>query len=145
QMESDVFAPLVANGVARDDLVLAFDFTVQSENQLTRQIVSMRDQAFAWLNTVNMTPGLVTFTVAAVTPVSNCMNPDDVVWKKVSGTFQSPLFLTGQPVETGVQFLYLHGNDLPLQNGFMDAPFDISIPCSVFNGGVTSRPIVLGH
>jgi len=145
QMESDVFGTLTSYGIPRGDLVLAFDFTVQSENQLTRQIVSMRDQSYAWLNTVNMTPGLVTFSVAAVTPVSPCMNPTDVVWKKVSGTFQSPLFLTGQPVETGVQFLYVDGNDLPVQNGFMDAPFDISIPCSVFNGGVTSRPIVLGH
>ena len=46
-MESDVFGPLTTYGIARNDLVLAFDFTVQSENQLTRQIVSMRDQAYS--------------------------------------------------------------------------------------------------
>ena len=34
---------------------------------------------------------------------------------------------------------------MPVQNGFMDAPYDISIPCSVFNNSVVSRPIVLGH
>ena len=27
----------------------------------------------------------------------------------------------------------------------MQAPFDVSIPCSVFNGGIVSHPIVLGH
>jgi len=145
QMDSDVFGPLVSAGVPRGDLILAYDFTVQSDSQLTRQMLSMRDQAFAWLDTVDLTPGLVTFSVAATTPVSNCLNGDDVVWKKVSGTFQSPLFLDGQPVQTGVQLLNVDGNDLPVQNGFMQAPFDISIPCSVFNGGIVSRPIVLGH
>ena len=145
QMESDVFAPLTTYGVARNELVLAFDFTVQSENQLTRQIVSMRDQAYSWLNTVDMTPGLVTFTVSAVTPVSNCMSPDDVVWRKVSGTFQSPLFLDGLPEQTSLQMLNVDAYDMPVQNGFMDAPYDVSIPCSVFNNSIVSRPIVLGH
>lgn len=145
QMESDVFAPLVANGIDRSELVLAFDFTVQSDDQLTRQMLSMRDQAFTWLSTVESTPGLVTFTVQATTPVSNCTDPDDVEWKKVSGTYASPLFLTGLPVQNSLQILNVDTNDLPVQNGFMDAPFDISIPCSVFDGGVTSRPLYLGH
>ncbi len=145
QMESDVFTPLVSNGVARGDLVLAYDFTVQSDSQLTSQLLSMRDQAFAWLDTVEANIGLVTFTVAATTPISTCASATDVEWKRVSGTFQSPLFLTGQPVQTGPQFLNVDGNDVPVPNGFMDAPFDISIPCSVFDGGIVSHPIVLGH
>ena len=144
QMESDVFTPLTNNGVARNDLVLAFDFTVQSEDQLNRQMLSMRDQAFDWLDTVESNIGQVTFSVSATTPISPC-NPGDVVWRKVSGTYQSPLFLTGQPVQSGAQFLNVDGNDVPVQNGFMHAPFDVTIPCSVFDGGVTSRPIVLGH
>jgi hypothetical protein len=144
KMESDVFAPLVANGIDRSELVLAFDFTVQSEDQLTRQMLSMRDQAFAWLATVEATPGLVTFTVDSSVD-HNCADPGQVVWREVSGTFQSPLFLDGQPVQTGPQFLNVDADDLPVQNGFMNAPYDIAIPCSVFDGGVTSRPIVLGH
>jgi hypothetical protein len=145
QMESDVFTPLTNYGIDRSELQLAFDFTTQSNDQLTRQMLSMRDQAFTWLDTVNSTPGLVTFSVAATIPVSDCTHPTDVVWKKVSGTFESPLFLDGLPVQTGVQFLNVDANDLPVQNGFMDAPFDVSIPCSVFNGSIVSHPIVLGH
>jgi len=145
QMEADVFTPLTGYGIPRAELVLAFDFTVQSEDQLTRQMVSMRDQAFDWLDTVEMAPGLVTFSVNATTPVSNCTDPDDVEWKRISGVYQSPLFLTGQPVQTGVQVLNVDANDMPVQNGFMFAPFDITIPCSVFEVGVTSRPIYLGH
>jgi hypothetical protein len=145
QMESDVFSPLFTHGVDRSSLLLAFDFTVQSDNQLTRQLLSMRDQAFAWLDTVEANPLAVPFTVTSQTVVSACANPDDVEWKRVAGTFDSPLFLTGLPVQTGPQFLNVDANDVPVQNGFMQAPFDISIPCSVFDIGVVSRPIVLGH
>jgi len=145
QMESEVFAPLTSYGIDRSELVLAFDFTTQSEDQLTRQMLSMRDQAFAWLATVDATPAQVTFTVDTVTPISDCLDPEDVEWKKVSGTFESPLFLDGPPVQSGVQFMNVDANDVPVQNGFMDAPYDVSIPCSVFDGGVTTHSLVLGH
>jgi len=143
-MESAVFAPLATAGVARNDLVLAFDFVVQSESQLTRQMLSMRDQAFDWLADVEADPLAVPFTVDSVTD-NDCNVPGTQTWRHVSGTFQSPLFLDGQPVQSGVQFLNVDVNDLPVQNGFMDAPFDVTIPCSIFDLGVTNRPIVLGH
>lgn len=145
QMESDIFTPLVTYGVAREDLVLAFDFTVRSDHQLTHQMLSMRDQAFAWLDTVESDPLEVPFTVTGETIISACSSSSDIEWKRVHGTFDSPLFLTGQPVQTGPQFLNVDVDDEPVQNGFMQAPFDISIPCSVFDPGIVSRPIVLGH
>jgi hypothetical protein len=144
-MESAVFAPLTTYGISRSDLVLAFDFTTQSDSQLTRQMVSMRDQAFTWLAGVQADPMQVPFTVNSTTMISDCSQPTDVEWKHISGTFQSPLFLTGPPVQTGVQFLNVDMNDTPVQNGFMDAPFDVSIPCSIFDNSVVSRPIYLGH
>jgi hypothetical protein len=143
--EESIFPVLTGNGIVRNELVLAFDFRVQSDTQLTRQIVSMRDQAFAWLATVDATPASVPFTVTS-TVTNDCNVPGTVVWRKVSGTFQSPLFLDGPPVQSGPQFLTVDAEtDLPVQNGFMDAPFDVSIPCSVFDGGVTSRPMLVGH
>lgn len=145
QMEADVFTPLSNYGIDRDDLVLAFDFTVRSDQQLTHQLLSMRDQAFAWLDTVESNPMAVPFTVTGETLISSCSSSSDIEWKRVTGTFDSPLFLTGLPVQTGPQFLNVDANDVPVQNGFMQAPFDISIPCSVFDVGVVSRPIVLGH
>jgi hypothetical protein len=143
-MEANVFAPLTAAGIDRNQLVLAFDFVVQSEAQLTRQMLSMRDQAFAWLATVEANPTQVTFSVSSTT-TNNCATPGQVVWRTVRGTFQSPLFLTGQPTSSTVPVLNVDANDLPVQNGFMNADFDISIPCSVFDPMVASRPIVLGH
>jgi len=143
-MESEVFDVLTGFGIDRASLVLAFDFTVQSDDQLTRQLLSMRDQSFAWLATVEATPGLETFTVDSVT-TNDCNVPGTTIWRSVSGTFQSPLFLDGLPVQNGVQFLNVDADDVPVQNGFMNAPYDISIPCSIMDNGIPNRPIVLGH
>ncbi len=145
RMEADVFAPLTANGIDRSSLDLAFDFTTASLEQQTGQMLSMRDQSFAWLATVDADPGQIPFTVDSETIVNDCSDPSHVVWKEISGTFQAPLFLDGLPEQSGVQFMNVDANDVPVQNGFMDSPYDISIPCSIFDGGVTTRPIVLGH
>lgn len=142
--EESIFPVLTGNGIARNELVLAFDFRVQSDDQLTRQLLSMRDQAFAWLATVDATPATVPFTVSS-TIQNDCNVPGTVLWRKVSGTYQSPLFLDAVPVQTGPQYLKVDADDVPVQNGFMNAPFDISIPCSVHNPLITSRPMVIGH
>ena len=145
-MEQNVFATLAAHGIARQDLVLAFDFVVQSDSQLTRQMLSMRDQAFTYLQQVEANPAAVPFTVDAVT-THDCNAAGQVVWRDVSGTFQSPLFLTSDPNLPGVvQFLNVDANDVPVQNGFTAAAYSISIPCSVLNpSGPVSLPVVLGH
>ena len=140
-----VFAILAEHDVPRDELVLAFDFVVQSERQLTGAMLSMRDQAFAWLATVEATPDEKTFTVTNVQE-NDCSALDVLVWRNVSGTFKSPLFLTSDPNQPGVGFLNLDANGVPLQNGFTDANFYFSIPCTILqDGGPVPHPIVLGH
>ena len=57
-----MFARLEAAGVARDELQLAFDLATQSDHSLTHQMLSMRDQAFAWLAD-QLAAGTQTFTV----------------------------------------------------------------------------------
>jgi hypothetical protein len=143
--ESSIFPVLTANGITRSELVLAFDFRVQSDTQLTRQIVSMRDQAYAWLATVEADSMAVPFT-ATVALENDCNVPGTVIWRKVTGTFQSPLFLTAAPSQSSIQLLNVDSaTDLPVQNGFMNAPLDVTIPCSVFDNMVTSHPMVVGH
>jgi pimeloyl-ACP methyl ester carboxylesterase len=142
--EASIFPVLLANGIARGSLVLAFDFVVQSEDQLTRQMLSMRDQAYAWLATVEADTGIVPFTVNTVA-TNDCNAPGQVVWRTVAGTFQSPLFLDADLSGASVQFLNVDANDVPVQNGFTNPPFSISIPCSVLDPLETSRPLVLGH
>ena len=41
----DLFTTLAAAGIARDDLYLAWDFTVASERNLTERLLFIRDDA----------------------------------------------------------------------------------------------------
>jgi hypothetical protein len=140
-----VFSTLAEHGVARTELVLAFDFIVQSEQQLTGAMLSMRDQAFEWLTTVENNPDEKTFTVTSMKD-HDCTAANAVVWREVAGTFKSPLFLTSDPNQPGVGFLNLDANGQPQQNGFTDANFFISIPCTILEAdGPVTHPVVLGH
>jgi hypothetical protein len=140
-----VFAALDDAGIERAALVLAFDFVVQSEDQLTRQMLSMRDQAYAYLDLVEADEESVPFTVTKVEE-HDCGVPGTVVWRDVSGTFQSPLFLTQSPDLPGAAQLKVDANDLPVQNGFMNAVFSVAIPCSLLPAAAPdAHSIVLGH
>ena len=127
------------------DLQLAFDFHVQSQSQLTRQIVAMRDTAYAWIDSQLAVPGTQLFTVTSTT-TNDCSNPTVHIWRRVAGTFSSPLFLTAVPGNTGAPQHSVDANDIPVQNGTMAAAFWMSVPCSVLDpGGPALYPLVLGH
>jgi len=143
QLET-VFTALAANGVARGDLVLAFDFVVQSQSRLTDRILSMRDQAYAWLDGVAADSLAKPFTVTNMTE-HDCNQPGQVVARDVSGTFQSPLFLKGDLDDATTPFDNLDAHGVPVQNGFTNANFSITIPCTALAPGAVSRPLILGH
>src|SRR5262249_32583690 len=132
-----VFADLAANGVDRDDdLYLAWDFTVASERNLTERVLKMRDDAFASLG-----GAAPTFTVTNVEE-----NVDDRVARRISGTFQVPLYLTGTG-EPGSRIHY-GADDLPARNGTYDAAFPCIVPRSAVAGpegrAVPAPPAVHG-
>ena len=54
-----IFPVLEQAGIARDDLYLAWDFTVASEENLAGRILSMRDQAFAQIGDTDLADGIV--------------------------------------------------------------------------------------
>jgi len=142
----DLFARLADAGIARADLVLAFDFYVQSDQGLTGQMLSMRDQSFAWL-AQQTAAGTRTFTVDEVTQ-NDCSMPGVVVWRVITGSYQVPLFLASDPVAnpSTPAFLNVDANGMPVSNGFTRPPFTIAIPCSALvNGGTAKPPIILGH
>jgi pimeloyl-ACP methyl ester carboxylesterase len=145
--EDEIFGPLTSFGVDRSELALAFDFVTASDHQLTHQILTMRDEAYAWLATVEASPMTVPFTVDSVTE-NNCAVPGTIVWRIVKGTFESPFYLEGASAfaETSAQFMNVDSTDTPVQNGFVDADYTIAIPCSALEiMGPVNRPIVLGH
>jgi hypothetical protein len=121
-----VFKRLAAAGVPREDLVLAFEFTVQSSEGLTRQMLAMRDQGLAWLDE-QTEPN---FVVDEVLDTGDCSDPDQDVWKVVRGRFTVPLFLEAPPTQATVGQHSVDAADLPVQNGvWEDAPYHVSLPC----------------
>jgi hypothetical protein len=68
----DVFDTLGDAGIARDDLYLAWDFTVASTENMTGRMLSMRDQAFADLGDTDLTDGGVDGAAPQFT-----INPND--------------------------------------------------------------------
>ena len=132
-------------GVNTANLQLAFDFHVQTQSQLTRQITVMRDTAYSWIDGQLALPGAQLFTVTS-TQTNDCTNPTVHIWRRIAGTFQSPLFLTAVPGNVGAPQHSVDANDVPVQNGTMNASFWVSVPCSVLDpGGPALHPLVLGH
>jgi hypothetical protein len=116
----DLFATLDEAGVARDDLYLAWDFTVASRRNLSERLLHMRDDAFAALG--DAAPG---FTVDRVTGGGG--EPSTV-----SGTYEVPRYLTGE----GEPGTVLNNGDgagsdpLPERNGTQIARYLCFVPAA---------------
>lgn len=139
-----LFDELEKAGVERGTLLLAFDFTVASDESLTGQMLHMRDDAFEWLATAGEQQ---TFAVDRVIE-SDCSDPGVRIWRRVQGTFQSPLYLQVDPLlqPTNTMTLNLDDDGTPIANGFTNPPFTFAIPCSALDeAGPQVHPIVLGH
>jgi hypothetical protein len=134
-----IFTELTKAGIARKDLYLAWDFTVASERNLTERLVHIRDDAFARLG-----DAAPRFTVDNVEE-----NLDDQIQRRVTGTFEVPLYLTGDGAP-GTRFNYA-GAALPQQNGTYEAHFTCIVPRSAVATGpgdgvpAPARPSLYGH
>lgn len=144
----DVFARLDQAGVPRTDLVLAFDFTIQSDFSLTHEMLSMRDQAFAWLD--SLPPGEIPFSVEEIKLKDDCA-AGGTFHSEVLGTFKVPLFLSKDPITQTNSLAYLNldaqGNPVWDGQSFTNPPFTVAIPCSAVAdvGALPARGVVLGH
>ncbi len=79
----ELLAPLTADGIALDELYIAWDFTVASSDTLAGRVLHMRDIAYDTLGD----DGAPAFTVDSVT--------EEGTVRRVDGQFMVPNFLTG--------------------------------------------------
>jgi hypothetical protein len=138
-MES-LFRDLDRARVDRDDLVLAWDFTVASAANLSERLLAMRDDAFAALG--GAAPA---FTVTSVTPSTRAN-----LATEIQGTYQVPNYLTGDGSSGNV----LNNGDgpgsspIPARNGTYTARFLCTIPRSATNADGSANPTTMmlyGH
>lgn len=109
-----VLADLERAGVARDDLYLAWDFTVASRRSLSERLLHIRDDAFAGLG--DAAPD---FTIASAAEVGPA--------RVVRGSFRVPRYLTGDG-RPGATFADAGGDSLPERNGDQTANLVCTVP-----------------
>ena len=113
----DTLGRLAAHGVARNDLILAWDFSTASTQALTSWMVSIRDQAFAL--------GTPSFTVTSVNtgnPAGSGFNAQ--IYARIEGTFQAPLFMTADAPGSRLNLV----DGVPAQNGYATVPWVVHVP-----------------
>jgi hypothetical protein len=130
-MES-LFRKLRNAGIKRDDLILAWDFTVASKQSLSERALHMRDDAYAQLG--DAAPA---FKVTSVVPSTRSN-----LLREVQGTFEVPNYLTGngssgQVLNNGSGRA---SSPLPVRNGTFTARFICTVPASAVNADGSANP-----
>lgn len=133
--ESDVFAVLDRAGVTRGELQLAWDFTIGSEDNVTRDMLAMRH---------DLIPRLAA-TPPVVTVVDVMDAPREHVARLVHATITVPLYL-----ESPAPGASLHrGADGSVTvNGQVEVPVTVLVPTSVMAtapGSPPARVVQFGH
>jgi len=127
-----VFADLDAAGVARDELVIAWEFTVISTESLTGPLVHMRDDAFSILG-----------DAAPTYRVDEVRRDDSDTYTIMEGTYDVPLYLTGDGA-SGTGLNLVGDPDLPEVNGTFASVFR----CMIHDNTSAAEPgggVVYGH
>jgi hypothetical protein len=129
----DAFAQLDAAGVKRDDLYLAWSFTVASTRNLTERVLFMRDDAFRDLG--DEAPA---FTVTKTTE-----NPSTGILRLVEGTLDVPNYLTNGGAAGSVLNNASDPNGMPTRDGSLKANVLCVVPTAAEQKPATA--IVYGH
>jgi hypothetical protein len=123
-------------GFPAADLVVAWDFTVASDDFIHRDMIAARDRAVAALDTHP-----IAFTIATDMQVNDGLQ----IKRKITGTFDAPLFLTNDGRFNPGVVIARDADDLPEQQGWYQIPFTAIVPACAYTS-VTPVPMVMyGH
>ena len=127
------FNAIGRSGVDRGDLQLAWTFTTASTANTTADILQMRDQTLAGLDTA-----APEFAITTVTE-----NPEPGVARLVEGTYSVPNWMTlgGGPGT----ILNRDDDGRPQLNGVQQSPFACVIAESVLAGSEQAHAVLYGH
>ncbi len=127
-----IFQTLRSAGIDRGDLQLAWDFTVASTKSTTGRMLHIRDDAFKALG--SKAPS---FTITSVQE-----NPSPQFRRRIQGTFEVPLYLTGNG-SPGQRYA-LGPDGLPQRQAL---PFTATFTCNLPNSTIPgpARMSMYGH
>ena len=116
----DILAALAATGVARKDLVVAWDFVTGTDEYLTSHLLSMRDAAFQEIGVAGGN-----FTITKMED-----NPSMYVARRIVGTFTVPQFISPADPTNPQAEMEVDAQNHPVMKGHYEAPFTMIIPKS---------------
>lgn len=150
-----VFRSLRKAKVKRSELYLAWDFTVASDENNYRRVLSMRDRAFAELGDTDLADNRIEpgssapdFRIDSVTEYSPAQNAR--VARYIKGSFTVPCFLKASESFPGPDcgpgsVMDLDQDRLPKRHGEWEANLECIVPQAAVQTGAKMRPLVFGH
>jgi hypothetical protein len=133
---ADVLAALDTAGVPAADLVVAWDFTVASDELLRRDLTWARDRALAALAAE---PSELAITSDA--PIDDGKR----IRRRITGTLAAPLFLTQRGAATLGTTIGRDGAGLPALQGSYPIPFTAIVPACAYSAADPVAIVIHGH
>ncbi|HEU0030709.1 MAG TPA: hypothetical protein VFQ53_08750 [Kofleriaceae bacterium] len=135
---ADIFAALEAKGIAKTDLVVAWDFTTASRESVRADLLNARDTALAMMGTDGAN---LTFSVTSDVPQG-----DVRIARRIDGEFDAPLFLSdGSAIAPPSVTLLRDAAGKPMANGLYRVPFTAIIPQCAIDSTTPVPMIIYGH
>ena len=131
----EVLDALDEAGFPADELVVAWDFTVASDAWLRRDMTTARDRAVAAMATHPLQ-----YTITTDTPEDGVQ-----IRRKITGTFEAPLFLTNNGRNTFGTKIARDDEGLPAVQGFYRIPFTAIVPACAYTSLVPVGMVIYGH
>ena len=136
-----IFQALEQEGIAKEDVTLAWDFTTGSSQGIHGRMLHMRDEALQAVGP--MGPEITITSTQAVGPGDRHY---PYIAYEVQGTIRVPNYLTDWFLIAVRHTVLNYGpDDMPEQDGWREAPFWARIPRSVLSATVTSGLLQHGH
>ncbi len=134
-----IFAALAAEGINKEDLVVAWDFTTASSKSMQIDMLTARDTALPIIGTAGEN---LTFTVDKSEPSS-----DPNIALRIEGSFDAPLFLSQDGVyKPGTILVRDPTTNLPVYQKIYRAPFVATIPeCALLPENQPVGMMIYGH
>ena len=134
RFEPEVFGPLEAAGLSREELVLAWDFTTESQESVVGDMLRVRELVLAALDAAP----------PAVTVIEVIADPSPEIGQQIEGTLTVPLYLDQS--EAGA-LLHRDESEQVAANGTAEVPFTVLIPKRFTSGEIAGplRLIQYGH
>ncbi len=133
---TEVLDALATAGIASQELVVAWDFTVASDAYIHRDMIAARDRAIAALE-----GHPIKFTISTDAPIDD----GSQIKRKITGSLDAPLFLTNNGTNTPGTVIARDAQDLPALQGFYQIPFTAIVPACAYTAGAPVGMVLYGH